>query len=166
MSPTDFGRSGILYRKDEVYKPLESWADFFALAPKYSGKVSMLDFSDGTLPVALIAAGYSTNTTNEGEVNAAADKLIEIKPHVRAFITADEAKPVLDGSAVMGQVEDWAAAPALKEDKGLAWVDPTDGIHAYVEGWLALRHRRISRRSSGSSTSTSSPRSRRTSPTR
>jgi spermidine/putrescine-binding protein len=139
MSPTDFGRSGILYRKDQVKESLESWADFFALAPKYSGKVSMLDFSDGTLPVALIASGFSTNTTNEDEVNAAADKLIEIKPHVRAFITADEAKPLLDGSAMMGQVEDWAAAPALKEDDRLAWVDPADGIHAYVEGWLALK---------------------------
>lgn len=139
MTPTDFGRSGILYNKDEVSEPLESWAEFFDLAPKYSGKVSMLDFSDGTLPVALIAAGYSTNTTSESEVNAAADKLIAIKPHVRAFITADEAKPLLDGSAVMGQVEDWAAAPALKENKSLAWVDPSDGIHAYVEGWLALK---------------------------
>jgi spermidine/putrescine-binding protein len=46
---------------------------------------------------------------------------------------------MLDGSAVMGQVEDWAAAPALKEDKNLAWVDPSDGIHAYVEGWVALK---------------------------
>jgi spermidine/putrescine transport system substrate-binding protein len=139
MAPTDFGRSGILYRKDKVTEPLESWADFFALAPKYSGKVSMLDFSDGTLPVALIAAGHSTNTTDEGEVKDAADMLVAIKPHVRAFITADEAKPMLDGSAVMGQVEDWAAAPALKEDKNLAWVDPSDGIHAYVEGWVALK---------------------------
>ena len=139
LSPTDYGRSGILYRKDKVSSPPQSWAEFFDMAPKYSGKVSMLDFSDGTLPVALIASGHSTNTTDESEINEAADKLIAIKPHVKAFITADEAKPILDGSAYIAQVEDWAAAAALAEDKNVGWIDPSDGIHAYVEGWVGLK---------------------------
>jgi spermidine/putrescine transport system substrate-binding protein len=139
LSPTDYGRSGILYRKDKVSSPPQSWAEFFDMAPQHSGRVSMLDFSDGTLPVALIASGYSTNTTNESEVNKAADKLIAIKPHVKAFITADEAKPILDGSADIAQVEDWAAAAALAEDDNVGWIDPSDGIHAYVEGWVALK---------------------------
>lgn len=139
MMPTDFGRSGILYNKEEVSTPPTSWAEFFELAPQYSGKVSMLDFSDGTMPIALIAAGHSSNTKSGSEVDDAAELLIGIKPHVRAFITADQAKPLIDGTAVMAQVEDWAAGAALAEDKKLAWVDPEDGIHGYVEGWLALK---------------------------
>ena len=109
------------------------------MAPQYSGKVSMLDFSDGTMKIAVMASGFNGNTRSKSEVNKAADLLIKTKPHVRAFISSDEAKPLVDGSAVMGQVEDWAAAAAVTANPNLRWIDPLDGIHAYLEGWAPIK---------------------------
>src|SRR5207245_8137435 len=57
--PSDYGRDGFVYRTDIVKEKPTSWKDFFALIPKYSGKVTLLDFESDTLSPALKALGYS-----------------------------------------------------------------------------------------------------------
>src|ERR1700744_6028789 len=42
--PTDFGKTGVAYRKDLISERPTSWADLFELAPKYSGKITMLKY--------------------------------------------------------------------------------------------------------------------------
>jgi hypothetical protein len=44
--PTDFGRDGYVYRIDLVKEKPTSWADFYKVAPKYSGKITMIDIEE------------------------------------------------------------------------------------------------------------------------
>jgi spermidine/putrescine transport system substrate-binding protein len=136
---TDYGRTGIVIRTDMVTEEIASWTDVFDLAPKYSGKVSFLDNEVGVIPITLIALGYLGNSQDEGECNEAADKLIEIKPDLMALVTGDHTKTVLDGSAAIAMVEDWAGSAAIagNPDVPLKWIDP-EKTTGYLDCWGAV----------------------------
>jgi spermidine/putrescine-binding protein len=137
---TDYGRTGIVYRKDLVSEPIATWADVWDLSEKYSGKITLLDAEVGTVPVSLISLGLEGNSRSEDELNQAADRLIEIKPHLLALITGDQVKPLLDGAAVIGMVEDWAGAAAVADnpDVELEWVNP-EATTGYLDCWGAVK---------------------------
>jgi spermidine/putrescine-binding protein len=136
---TDYGRTGIVYRTDMVTEEITSWNDVWDLAPKYSGKVSFLDNEVGVVPITLLTLGYPGNSQDEDQVNEAADKLIEIKPHLSALVTGDHMKPLLDGTAAIGMVEDWAGSAGVtgNPDVPLKWVDP-EKTTGYLDCWGAV----------------------------
>ena len=137
--PNDWGLYGIAYRKDLVKEPLTSWKDFWALVPKYDGQVVVGDVDRGTLGVALKYLGYSANSKNEAEVNAAKDALIKIKPNLQAITSLNIATGLAKGSIAFALCGNWDAAPAMAENKNVAWVIPSEGTIAYVEGFVALK---------------------------
>jgi spermidine/putrescine transport system substrate-binding protein len=136
--PTDYGKTGFAYRKDLMSEQPTSWADFWALAPKYSGKLTVFDYDVDILGAALIKDGYSVNATEESEINAARDSLIELKPHLLAILPTDASKPLLKGTAVMGMDYDYSVAYAQRENENIVWVSPEEGMPAYLDGWLAI----------------------------
>jgi spermidine/putrescine transport system substrate-binding protein len=137
--PNDWGLYGIAYRKDMVSEPLTSWADFWALTPKYDGQVVVGDVDRGTLGVALKHLGYSANSESEAEVNAARDALIEIKPYLQAITSLNIATGLAKGSIAFALCGNWDAAPAMAANKNVAWVIPSEGTIAYVEGFVLLK---------------------------
>jgi spermidine/putrescine-binding protein len=136
--PTDYGKIGYAYRKDLVSEQPTTWADFFELAPQYSGKVILLDVLEDTLGNTLIMLGHDGNTSVESEIQEARDALIKIKPHVQAIIATDVAKPLINGGAVLGMDWDFDIALAQQEQPNIEWVAPEEGLMAYIEGWVAV----------------------------
>ena len=137
--PTDFGKTGFAYRKDLIDEQPTSWADFWALTKKYSGKVTMLDFDVDVLGVGLLYKGYCVNSADEKELEEARDALIELKKDLQAFLPTDFTKPLLQGTAVMAASYDYDIAAAQKENENIVWVAPTEGMPAYLDGWLAVK---------------------------
>ena len=136
--PTDYGKIGFAYRKDLVNERPTTWKDFFDLAPKYSGKVILLDVLEDTMGNTLIMLGHDGNTKVESEINEARDALIDIKPHVQAIIATDVAKPLINGGAVIGMDWDFDIALAQQKQSNIEWVAPQEGLMAYIEGWVAV----------------------------
>jgi spermidine/putrescine transport system substrate-binding protein len=136
--PTDFGKTGFGYRKDLISERPTSWADLWKLAKKYSGKVTMLDFDVDALGVALKYKGYSINSVDQKQLNAARDALLELKPHLQAFLPTDFAKPLEKGTAVIAVDYDYDIALAQRKNKNIVWVSPAEGMPAYLDGWLAI----------------------------
>ncbi len=133
--PTDYGRTGILYRADLVVESMTSWADFWKAAPQQVGKVILPDLPNHTLRNALLMLGFDGSSTNASEIDRAADAIIDIKPHVATFTTPDVVKRLLEGSAALVMAEDWQGSSAVREnpDAGLRWVDPNEGAAAYLD---------------------------------
>jgi spermidine/putrescine transport system substrate-binding protein len=137
--PTDFGKTGIGYRKDMVTDSLTSWADLWRLAPKYSGKIVFVDFDVDVLGAALKYKGFSVNSTDPNELNQAKDALIEIKPHLLAFAPTDITKPMIKGEAAITVDYDYDIAAAAAKEPAIQWVAPSEGMPAYLDGWLAVK---------------------------
>jgi spermidine/putrescine transport system substrate-binding protein len=137
--PTDFGKTGIGYRSDMVSDPITSWADLWNLAPKYSGKIVFVDFDVDVLGAALKYKGFSVNSADPDELNQAKDALLEIKPHLLAFAPTDITKPMIKGEAAITVDYDYDIAAAAEKESSITWVAPSEGMPAYLDGWLAVK---------------------------
>jgi len=138
--PTDYGKSGFGYRKDLVSERPTSWADFWALAPKYSGKVVMEAVAEDTIGNTLKMLGYSGNSVDPSELDQAKQKLLEIKPHLQAFLASDIAKSLVTGASVLTNSWDFDIALAQQKEPNIEWVLPDEGCMAYLEGWVAVKN--------------------------
>ncbi len=134
----DYGRTGFGYRKDLVKEKLTSWADVWKVAPKYSGKITLLDFLGNTIPSTLKMLGYPGSSRVETQIEEAGRKLIELKPHLQSFTQTDMTKGLLNGSVVIAMDWDYDMFNAMRQNPNIEWVDPEDGMVAYLDTWIAI----------------------------
>ncbi|HQY13692.1 MAG: spermidine/putrescine ABC transporter substrate-binding protein [Actinobacteria bacterium] len=137
FAPTDHGRTGIIYRKDLVPAPPTSWAEFFAMAPQYSGKVAMLDYQGSVIDNVLVMLGKPVGSTDEADLAAVLEVLTTVKPHLLA-ISTEVGKAVAAGDAVMAMCDAYDAQLALTTNPDVAFVDPSEGQVGYLEGLAIL----------------------------
>jgi spermidine/putrescine transport system substrate-binding protein len=137
--PTDLGKTGYAYRSDLISERPTSWHDFWTLAKKYSGKVTLLHYDVDVEGMALKYLGYSCNSKNKTQLQAMLKALLKLKPHVQALLETDFAKPLIEGTAVLAMDYDYDIAAAQQKNKHIVWVAPTEGMGGYVEGWVALK---------------------------
>jgi spermidine/putrescine-binding protein len=136
--PTDLGKVGLGYRADLVATPPASWKALFDALPDYSGKVIFPDYDRDVLGIALLALGYSINSADEGELNQAKDLIIKAKPHLKAFLSANQGGGLADGSAVMTVFYDYSYGSIAGKNAHVKWSAPAEGLPSYVEGWVPL----------------------------
>ena len=137
--PGDIGKTGYGYRKDLISERPTSWAEFWDLAKKYSGKTTMFKYDVDVTGAALIYSGHEVNATEQSEIDDAKAALLDIKPHLRALLETDLAKPLLEGTAFLAMDYDYDIAAASRENPDIVWVTPEEGLPAYIEGWLPLK---------------------------
>ena len=91
--------TGIAWRTDKVPDTMAgSWNDLWTLAPKYSGKVFLLDDYQEVLGMSLIRLKYDINSGKKDEVNKAVDEVLKIKSNIGQFST-DDITNMVNGSA-------------------------------------------------------------------
>ncbi len=98
--PYFWGTLGILYNKNLISEPIESWNILWD--EKYKGKILMKKDVRDSMGVALKHLGYSMNSINEDELRAAKDSLVAQKPLINGYY-GDEIKDMIaNGDAAMG----------------------------------------------------------------
>ena len=91
--------TGICWRTDKVPDALAgSWNDIWTLAPKYSGKLFLLDDFQETLGMSLLRLHYDVNSGKRPEMDKAVTELLNIKSNVGQFST-DDITNLVNGSA-------------------------------------------------------------------
>lgn len=139
----DWGTTGLIYRPDVVTERPTTWADFWALAPKYSGRASVVDAQDEVIGAALKMLGYSYNESDPARLAEAAQKLMQLRPHVGVssdyFSMYQQGVVVLsigwNGDAFVIQKEyETAVQYAIPEEGSVLWEDswciPATALHA------------------------------------
>jgi spermidine/putrescine transport system substrate-binding protein len=137
--PTDYGKYGIAVRTDLVSEPITSWKDLFNLSQKYSGKVYWYDFPKDIVTTGLLELGYPANDANQSHIEAAGAVMTKLKPTMGQLGTNGIAAALLNGSAVISVTYDYDAYAAAQKNKNIKWIIPSEGVPAYLEGWLALK---------------------------
>jgi len=150
--PKDWGTTGFMYRTDLVKERPTSWREFYDLAKgPYSKKVTVLDGIPEVVGSALVMLGYSYNSDDEAELEAAKKELIELKPHILAITSTEYKQMLVAGRASMalGWNGDGAFVASKKpaeyvvaEEGGEFWVDSyaipvgaknRDAAHAWID---------------------------------
>ncbi|HOQ17682.1 MAG TPA: ABC transporter substrate-binding protein [Defluviitaleaceae bacterium] len=129
--PYMWGTVGILYNTTMVDEPVDSWDILWN--EKYANQILMLDSLRDSIAVALIKSGYSINTRDLNELEAAKQALIEQKPLVLAYVGDEVKDKMIGGEAALALVWSGEAMSAIKENPDLAYAIPKEGSNLWVD---------------------------------
>ncbi|MBI5013869.1 MAG: spermidine/putrescine ABC transporter substrate-binding protein [Deltaproteobacteria bacterium] len=125
--PYHFGTTGLLVRTDLLGDSVKRWADLWK--PGFAGRIGVRDSRREVLGFTLVSLGYSFNSENPAELEAALKRLREFKkPPVFVEVEAAKAVPKLLGGEVavlQGWAEDYAMA--VEKNKAVRYVIPEEG---------------------------------------
>ena len=138
--PYCWGTVGILYNKNLVDDPVDSWDILWD--PKYSGQILMQDSIRDAFMVALERRGYSVNTTDPEELEEAAADLIEQKPLVQAYVIDQARDKMIGGEAAMAVIYSGEVIYAQRENPDLCYSVPKEGSNVWIDGWVVTKRAR------------------------
>ncbi len=125
--PYHWGTTALVVRSDLVQKPVTRWADLWD--PSYAGKIATRAIPRDLIGFSLLALGYSFNSEDPAELEAALEHLIKLKKSlVFVDVSADQVVPRLvkgEDHILVGWSED--ALDAQRESAGIRYVLPEDG---------------------------------------
>lgn len=130
----DWGTTGFMYRTDMIYETPQTWADFWRLAEKMSGTVTVLDSPGEVMGAALKMRGHSYNASSAAQLAEAREELLRLKPHLLAFET--NYKPLLiaeKASLSLGWNGD--AAALVAQGLPVRYVVPAEGSQIWEDDW-------------------------------
>ncbi len=131
--PYTWGTVGIIYDKEELSID-ESEIDWDILWNKeYSDKILMFDNPRDAFAIAEIMCGYSLNTENPDELNAAYEKLLEQKSVVQAYVMDEIFDKMGAREAVLAPYYAGDAMTLMADYDHLGFVVPKSGTNLFVD---------------------------------
>ncbi len=135
--PYMWGTLGILYNTELVDDPVESWGILFEeqYQEKYRNSVFMMDSLRDGLGLALRYLGYSMNSNNFVELNAAKDLLIAQKQSgvVKAYQMDEIKDKMVAGEGALAVMYSGDAQYSIDLNDKLAYAVPREGSNIWVD---------------------------------
>ncbi len=124
-APYQWGTIGIGYNLAATGREITSWKDVFDA--QFAGRVSMMDEPRYTLGVILVYLGYSPNTTNAAEIQAAVEFLYTHVEQIGGF-SGDDAQDLLS-NGTFDLVMEWSGDifQVMEENPNIRYVIPEEG---------------------------------------
>ena len=136
--PYAWGTTGLCYRSDLVAGEPDSWNDLLKPKPELAGKITMLATDRWLLGAGLKALGYSVNSTNEAEITAARDLLIEAKKSLLAYDDTTFYAKLVSGEASLVHAWDGWCNYGIAENDKIRFVIPKEGSDLWVDTMVVL----------------------------
>jgi len=131
--PYAWGTTGLCYRSDLVAAAPTSWMDLLKPADDLKGKVTMLATDRWLLGAGLKALGYSVNATDDAEIAAAKDLLIEAKKTLLAYDDTTFYAKLVSGEASLVHAWDGWCNYGIAENADIKYVVPSEGTDMWVD---------------------------------
>jgi spermidine/putrescine transport system substrate-binding protein len=136
--PYFWGNVGIVYNKETVPTELiesEGWE--ILRNTDYAGDIYMYDSERDSFMVALKALGYSMNTENEDEINAAYEWLLELNNTMEpAYVTDEVIDNMANGMKSLAVVYSGDAAYILSENEDMGFFMPEEGTNLWSDAMV------------------------------
>ena len=135
--PYFWGTVGILYNKELVKAPVDSWDVLFN--GDYAGQIIMQDSMRDSFMVALKLLGYSLNTTDEGQIREAAELLKKQKPDVSSYLVDEAREEVVAENATMAVVYSGEGHLGKVYNENLEYAIPKEGSNLWIDSWVITK---------------------------
>jgi spermidine/putrescine transport system substrate-binding protein len=135
-----WGTTGYVYDTNVITRELTTWADFLDAAQnEASGKTSVLDDPGDLTGMYFWANGIDWNTTDEAELAAAEEYLVNsLAPHVAAFDSYPGGAAIPQGTHVLMQAWNGDARIGMLEGgepERWKWVFPGPETEIWMDNW-------------------------------
>ena len=136
--PYFWGTVGIVYNKNNVSEDdLKNEGYGIFKDTKYKGQIYMYDSERDSFMIALKNLGYSMNTENEDEINAAYDWLVELNKTMEPIFVTDEViDNMAQGRKDLAIVYSGDAAYILDENEDMGFFNPEEGTNLWVDAMV------------------------------
>jgi len=135
--PYTWGTVGLIYNSSVITDELDSWGALFD--PAYTGQILMFDNSRDAMGIALKYLGYSMNTTDPDELQAAYELLEEEKPILQGYVMDQIFDKLESGEAAIGPYYAGAYLTMVENNPALTFVIPREGSNQFVDCMCILK---------------------------
>ena len=129
--PYMWGTVGIIYDPEVTGGKIDSWSVLFD--EEYSGQILMFDNPRDAFGIALKYLGYSMNTTDAAELEAAFNLLEEQKPLLQMYLMDEIFDKLESGEAAIGPYYAGDYLSMLENNPELEFVVPKEGSNRFVD---------------------------------
>lgn len=129
--PYMWGTAAIAVNEDLTETNVKSYKDLFN--PEFKDNLVLLDDQRSIIGAMLAMLGYSQNSTDEKELNEAKEKLMELKPNIKAFDSDSPKTLLISGEVKAGIVWGAEAALAARENPAIKTVFPEEGMNLWLD---------------------------------
>jgi len=123
--------TGIGYRNDKLKEFDPTWTIFGK--KEFKGRMTMLNDIRETLGACLITLGYSCNTKNRAEIEAAADLLISWKPNLAKFENEQYKNGIATAEFLAVQGYNGDISQVAEENANVAFAYPKEGVSFSID---------------------------------
>lgn len=138
--PYNWGTTGLIVRPDLVDAPVTRWADLWD--PRHAGKIGLREQPIEIISIALLSLGYPLNSEDPAQLEAALERLLEIKPSV-TFISSDtqEMLTALETGRV-AILHGWNGDALIARENfpSIQYVLPSEGTMLWGETFVLSAH--------------------------
>lgn len=134
--PYMWGNYGLIVNKKYAKEPITSWHDL--LRPEFKDKIMLSDDPRDTIGMALLANGFSPNSTNEAEIKQAFDFLHKIRPSVRVFDVTSSKRAMVNEETFIGCIWNGDAQLAIDENDDLEYIYPKEGVPVWADNFAII----------------------------
>ncbi len=138
--PYFWGSVGILYDKTVVDTEDLNAGWEILKNPKYKDDIYMYDSERDSFMIALKALGYSLNTADKNELDAAYNWLVEQNKIMNPVYVGDEViDNMISGNKSMAIVYSGDAAYIMSENENLEYFEPEAGTNIWIDGMVITK---------------------------
>ncbi len=137
--PYTWGTTGLCYRSDLVKGELTSWMDLLKPADELKGKITMTTTERWLLAAGLLPLGKSVNTTNQADIDAAKELLIEAKKSLLAYDDTTFYSKLVSSEAHLVQAWDGWCNYGIAENPAIKFVVPKEGSDLWADVMVVLK---------------------------
>lgn len=132
--PYLWGTTGLAYDSADIDGEPSAWADLWN--DDYAGRIVLTNDMREVFHVGLRVLGYSGNSTNPEEIEAAYEKLAELMPAVRTFNSDAPRMPYLEGETDVGMIWNGEAVMGKEDLPALEYVYPQEGVIVWLDSFV------------------------------
>lgn len=130
--PYTWGVVGLIYNTQYISEEdAQSWDILWD--ERYMGDILMFSNSRDAFGIALKKLGYSFNTTDEDEINEAAELLKEQKPFVQAYVMDEIFDKMQGEEAAVAPYYAGDAITMIEANENLAFSIPKEGTNIFID---------------------------------
>ncbi|MDD3223365.1 MAG: spermidine/putrescine ABC transporter substrate-binding protein [Clostridium sp.] len=134
--PYMWGTIGIIYDKTQVKDKIDSWNVLWD--KKYKNDIFMSDDMRNSIGISLKRLGYSMNSKNPAQINAATNELLKQKSDMNPVYVGDEIKDSLSsGEKSIAVIYSGDAAVLMNQNPNkFEYVIPKEGTNLWFDSWV------------------------------